>query len=196
MPALALSSPRPAAIDALRSDRAAVASQVLGIVGFALLAALGAQFRIYLWEIPITFQTLAIYGSGLFLGARNGLLAMGLYLLAGMFFPVFASDAYGPAYLFGAASAGYLLAAPLAAAAIGALSTRWNTFAGSGLALLAGSALIFTVGVSWLYTIAGGDLTAWQAIERGWLRFALFDLAKIGIVALAYVGARRATARD
>jgi biotin transport system substrate-specific component len=196
MPALALSSPRPAAIDALRSDRAAVASQVLGIVGFALLAALGAQFRIYLWEIPITFQTLAIYGSGLFLGARNGLLAMGLYLLAGMFFPVFASDAYGPAYLFGAASAGYLLAAPLAAAAIGALSTRWNTFAGSGLALLAGSALIFTVGVSWLYTIAGGDLTVWQAIERGWLRFALFDLAKIGIVALAYVGARRATARD
>ena len=59
-------------------------------------------------KLHLTLQTLAVYASGLFLGRRNGALAMGLYLLVGMFFPVFAGGGFGPAYLFGAASAGYL----------------------------------------------------------------------------------------
>ena len=105
MSALALHSPRSASVDLLRSDRASVLTQAAGIVGFALLAILGAQVRIYLWEVPITLQTLAVYGSGLFLGWRNGTLSMLLYLTLGLFFPVFAGDGYGPAYLFGAASA-------------------------------------------------------------------------------------------
>jgi biotin transport system substrate-specific component len=195
MPTLALTSARSASVDVLRDNQAALLTQILGIVGFAVLAALGAQVRIYLWEVPITLQTVAIYGSGLFLGARNGVLAMALYLLAGMFFPVFASDAYGPAYLFGAASAGYLLAAPLAAATIGALSMRWNTLLGSALAIVVGSLVLFSIGVTWLHFAAGHE-SFWMSIERGWLRFLLWDLAKIGVVALAYAGARRATARD
>lgn len=195
MALLALSSSRPALVDQLRGDRAAVLTQVLGIVGFAVLAALGAQVRIYLWEVPITLQTLAIYGSGLFLGARNGTLAMGLYLLAGMFFPVFAGEGYGPAYLLGAASAGYLLGAPLAAATIGAISTRWNTAFGAALAVLAGSAVLFTCGVTMLHAVSGSE--SWLvSIERGWLRFVVWDFAKIGIVAASYAGLRHLTARD
>ena len=62
---LTLHSPRLATVDALRQERAAAVVQVLGIVGFALLTALGAQVRIYLWEVPITMQTLFVYGSGL-----------------------------------------------------------------------------------------------------------------------------------
>jgi biotin transport system substrate-specific component len=195
MSVAALTSSRTASVDVLRSENAALLTQVLGIVGFAILAAIGAQVRIYLWEIPITLQTVAIYGSGLFLGARNGGLAMGLYLLAGMFFPVFASDAFGPAYLFGAASAGYLLAAPLAAVTIGAVSRRWNTLLGSALAVIAGSVVLFSIGVTWLHYVAGHE-TWWISIERGWLRFVLWDLAKIGVIALTYVGVRRLTAQD
>ena len=92
MSALALHSPRSASVDLLRSDRASVLTQAAGIVGFALLAVLGAQVRIYLWEVPITLQTLAVYGSGLFLGWRNGTLSMLLYLTLGLFFPVFAGE--------------------------------------------------------------------------------------------------------
>ena len=113
-----LHSPRLAAVDALRQEHASAAVQVLGIVGFALLTALGAQVRIYLWEVPITMQTLFVYGSGLYLGWRGGGLAMLLYLALGLFFPVYAGDGFGPAYLFGAVSAGYLLAMPLSAAVI------------------------------------------------------------------------------
>jgi len=194
MAALALTSSRTASVDLLRSDHASVAAQVLGVVGFALLAALGAQFRLYLWEVPVTLQTVAIYGSGLFLGSRNGLLAMALYLAVGLFFPVFAGDAYGPAYLFGAASAGYLLAAPFVALTVGALSRRWNTLAGSALALLAGSAVLFTCGVTWLH-FAAGHATWVESITKGWLLFVVWDLAKIGLVACGYVGVRRLTAR-
>ncbi len=192
MSALALHSPRTASVDLLRSDNASLLLQVAGVVGFALLAVLGAQVRIYLWEVPITLQTLAVYGSGLFLGWRNGLFAMALYLVIGMFSPVFAGDGYGPAYLFGAVSAGYLLAYPLVGAVVGAASKRWNTFAGSVLSLLLGSAVLFTIGVIWLHYAAGH--TTWaESISKGWLGFVLWDLAKILLVGAAYTGARRLT---
>ncbi|MEM1043974.1 MAG: biotin transporter BioY [Bacteroidota bacterium] len=192
MSTLALHSPRTASVDLLRSDHASTLIQVAGVVGFALLAVLGAQVRIYLWEVPITLQTLAVYGSGLFLGWRGGLFAMALYLALGMVFPVFAGDGFGPAYLFGAVSAGYLLAYPLVGAVVGAASKRWNTFAGSVLSLLLGSAVLFTIGVVWLH-YAAGHATWAESVTKGWLGFVLWDLAKILLVGAAYTGARRLT---
>ena len=187
---LTLHSPRLATVDALRQEHASAAVQVLGIVGFALLAALGAQVRIYLWEVPITMQTLFVYGSGLYLGWRNGMLAMLLYLALGLVFPVYAGDGFGPAYLFGAVSAGYLLGMPLSAAVIGRLSRRWNALSGSILSIIGGSLALFTVGVVWLHFAA--DHTSWiESIDKGWLRFVLFDMTKILFVGLVYSGTRR-----
>ncbi len=193
MSALALRSPRTASVDLLRSEDASALMQVAGIVGFALLAVLGAQVRIYLWEIPITLQTVAVYGSGLFLGWRNGLLAMGLYLLLGLFFPVFAGEGFGAAYLLGALSAGYLLAMPLVAAAVGAASARWNSFTGSFLSVALGSVVLFTCGVVWLH-FAAGHATWAESIYKGWVLLALWDLAKLLLVSGAYTGIRRLTA--
>lgn len=193
MTPLALHSPRTASVDLLRSEDASALLQVAGIVGFALLAVLGAQVRIYLWEVPITLQTLAVYGGGLFLGWRNGLLAMGLYLLLGLFFPVFAGEGFGATYLLGAVSAGYLLALPLVAAVIGAASARWNSFVGSALSVALGSAVLFTCGVTWLH-YAAGHATWAESIYKGWFLFVLWDVAKILLVSAAYTGARRLTA--
>ena len=187
---LTLHSPRLATIDGLRQERAAAVVQVLGIVGFALLTVLGAQVRIYLWEVPITMQTLFVYGSGLYLGWRGGGLAMLLYLTLGLFFPVYAGDGFGPAYLFGAVSAGYLLGMPLAAAVIGRLSRRWNALTGSMLSVMAGSAVLFTAGVIGLH-FAADHATWFESIDKGWLRFVVFDLAKILFVGLVYTGTRR-----
>lgn len=186
---LKLHSAQVAAVDVLRQERATTAVQVLGIVGFALLTALGAQVHIYLWEVPITLQTLAIYGSGLYLGWRNGMLAQVLYLAFGLFFPVFAGDGFGPAYLFGAVSAGYILAAPLAAALVGYLSRRWNSLAGSTLSTLAGAAVVFTVGVIWLHEAAGHATWA-ESLDKGLLRFLPIDLAKVMAASLLYSGTR------
>ena len=194
MPTLVLHSPRTASIDALRGERASAAVQVAGVAGFALLTGLLAQFevRLYLWEVPISLQTVAVYGAGLVLGARNGLLAMALYLALGLVLPFYAGGASGLAHLAGA-TGGYLFGMALAAAVIGALSRRMNTFAGSALSVFAGSAVLFTCGVAWLH-FAADHATWWHSIESGWLRFVVWDLTKIAFVGAAYTALRRLTA--
>ena len=186
---LGLRTTRVSTLDDLRSGSASAGIQVAGIVGFALLTALGAQFRLYLWEVPFTLQTFAVYGSGLYLGWRNGLLAQGLYLILGLFLPVYAGDSFGPAYLFGAVSAGYLLAYPLSAALVGFISKRFNGLTGSVVSMIAGSLVLFTLGVTWLH-YAADHVTWFESIDKGWLRFAPVDLAKILAVALLYQGSR------
>ncbi|MFT5144952.1 MAG: biotin transport system substrate-specific component, partial [Thalassolituus oleivorans] len=181
---------RTAAVDVLRASDTTTAVQILSIVGFAVLTAMGAQIRIYIWEVPFTLQTLGVYGSGLYLGWRNGMAAQALYLVLGLFLPVYAGDGYGPAYLFGAVSAGYLLGYPLAAFAIGALSRKWNTLSGSVVSMIAGSLVLFTLGVSWLH-FAAGHTTWFESIDKGWLRFIPVDIAKILLVGLIYSGTRR-----
>ena len=185
-----LQSTRPSIIDAIRQEQASGLVQVLGIVGFALLTVLGAQVRIYLWEVPFTLQTLAVYGSGLYLGWRGGLLSQLLYIGIGMLFPVFAGEGYGFAYIAAAASAGYLLAYPLSAAVIGALSKKWNSLTGSSLSILVGSLCMFTLGVIWLH-YAAGHVTWMESIDKGWLRFIPVDLAKILFVSMVYTSTRR-----
>ncbi|NQV72607.1 biotin transporter BioY [bacterium] len=189
---LSLRSSQVSAVDALRTDSASLTTQLVGIIGFAALTALGAQFKIYVWEVPFTLQTLAVYGSGLYLGWKNGLLAQALYLMIGLFFPVYAGEGFGPAYLFGAVSAGYLLAYPLSAAAIGFMSKRFNGLSGSVLSMMAGSLVLFTFGVTWLHFAA--DHTTWfESLDKGWIRFLPVDLAKILLVTLVYQGTRSLT---
>ena len=187
---LRLHAPAPSLIDALREERASTLVQALGVVGFALLTAAGAQVRIYLWEVPFTLQTVFVFGSGLFLGARNGMFAQLLYLVLGLFAPVFAGDGYGLSYMLGAVSAGYLVGYPLAALAVGRLSRKWNTLTGSALAMCVGSVVFFATGVIWLHYAA--DHATWmESIDKGFLRFIPADLAKVAFVALIYSGTRR-----
>jgi len=192
---LRLYSPRVASIDTLRDERASALVQVVAIAAFALLTAIGAQARIYLWEVPFSLQTLAVYGSGLFLGWRNGMLAQLLYLTIGLFLPVFAGDGYGFAYLLSAASAGYLMGYPLAAAVVGLMSQRWNSLTGSTLSMIIGSFVVFTAGVIWLH-FASGHATWFESIDKGWLRFIPVDIAKIVMVSILYTGSRRMTKRQ
>lgn len=184
-----LSVPRTAAIDQLHQDRASASLQIAGIVTFCLLTVLGAQVRIYLWEVPFTLQTVAVYGSGLYLGWRNGMVSQLLYLTLGLLFPVYAGDGYGPAYLLGAASAGYLFGFPVAAAVVGAVSKRWNSLTGSVLSMAAGSVCLFSLGVLWLHFAAGHE-TWIESIDKGWLRFIPVDILKVLLLGMVYTGTR------
>jgi biotin transport system substrate-specific component len=55
--------------------------------------------------------------------------------------------------------------------------------------------VLFSIGVTWLHFAAGHE-SIWTSIERGWLRFVIWDLTKVAFVALAYAGARRLTTKD
>lgn len=189
---LNLHSKPASAVDVLRSPDATLTLQVLGIVGFALLTAAGSQVRLYVWEVPFTLQTLAVYGSGLFLGWRSGLLAQLLYLSIGLFLPVFAGPEFGITFLLTGVTVGYLIGFPLAAMVAGFVSKTWNGSIGSFLSLLSGSVVLFTMGVTWLHYAAGH--TSWfHSIDVGWLRFVGVDLAKILLVSMIYTGTRRFT---
>lgn len=194
MSALTLQAPASSSLDQLRSAEAPLGLQAAGVIGFAALASVLAQFeiRLYLWEVPLTLQTLAVYGSGLFLGSRNGFLSMVLYLVLGLVLPVFAGGAMGLDHLLGF-TGGYLLAMPFVAAIAGRITRETRSWGRSVLALLAGSVLLFTCGVTGLHVTAG-HVSWMESVTSGWLRFIPWDLTKIALVATLYAGARRALA--
>ena len=187
VPALAAPS-----VDRLRASSAPAWLQVAGVAGFALLTVLLAQaeWRIYLWSVPLTLQTVSVYASGLFLGRRNGALAMLLYLALGLVLPVFSDGGSGVAHLLGA-SGGYLVAFPVVAFLVGAITRERRTILRTAAALLAGSLVLFGFGVAWL--VAGVGLAPGAALVNGWLLFVPFDLTKIALVTALYAGARRAS---
>ncbi|WP_395403791.1 biotin transporter BioY [Arthrobacter sp. UC242_113] len=72
--------------------------------------------------VPITLQTLAVMLTGLALGAGRAFAAVGLYTLLGLAgLPIFSGGRSGLGILAGP-SAGYIIAFPLAAAAVGWLA--------------------------------------------------------------------------
>ncbi len=192
--AASLSPARSTPLAHLRSADASLLVQIAGIVGFALLAALGAQVRIYLWEVPITLQTAAVYGAGLFLGGRNGALAMLAYLLMGLFLPVFAGAEFGMTYLVGAASTGYLLSYPFVAFLIGRMTSADASLGRLLTASAFGALVLFGSGVTWLH-FAAGHATWAESIYKGFVLFVTWDLCKIAMIAGGYAGLNRLTDR-
>ena len=99
----------------------------ISILFFTALTIAGAQvsFSIPGITIPVTLQTLAILGAGLFLAPMPAFFSMLLYLISGLFFPVFAGNTYGPE-IFRGATAGYLLFFPIAAFFTSSLSKKFT----------------------------------------------------------------------
>lgn len=190
---VALAAPSAASVDRLRADDAPLALQAALVVGTALLTGLLAQFelRVYLWEVPLTLQSVAVYGAGLFLGWRTGALAMLLYLALGLVLPMYAGGGTGLDHLLGA-SVGYLVGFPLVALAAGLVTERRRGVGRTVLGLLAGSVVLFTCGVVGLHIVA--DYSWAEAAVNGWLKFVPWDLTKIALVTSLYAAARRATA--
>ena len=158
----------------------------LALIGAAsLVLALSAQIRVQLpfTPVPVTLQTMVVGLLGLLLGARRGALAVLLYLgegAAGL--PFFSGGAAGIGAL-SAATGGYLLMMPLGAALVGRLAERgWDrTFAGTFVAMQAGSLLVMTGGTLWLANLLG----AWdKAYLAGFAPFVVGDVMKAVAAAL------------
>lgn len=137
-----------------------------------LLTIIGAQISIPLPNspVPITGQTLAVVIAGASLGAWRGASSQLLYLVLGLFLPVFSNGGHGWEAIFGA-TGGYLVAFPIVAGLMGFMAERGAdrkpliaiiTFA-------AGQLIIFGIGVPWLKLATGME---WQAaLEKGFLVF-------------------------
>lgn len=126
----------------------------------AALTGLLAQAVIPLWPVPITGQTLAVLLVGSTLGASRGALAMLAYAVAGVAgIPWFSDTGHGVGVLLGSGG-GYIVGFVLAAALTGWLAQRqWDRkFLHAAVTFLAGSGVVFLVGLPWLAVVTGADL--------------------------------------
>lgn len=153
---------------------------LLAIVGSALMA-ISAKVQIPMWPVPMTMQTFAVLVIGMAYGARLGGATLVLYLAQGAVgLPVFASGA-GLAYMAGP-TGGYLAGFLVAVIVVGWLAERgWDrnvvlTF----LANLAGTAIIFALGVAWLSGLVGG---LEKALVAGFQPFIAGAFVKIALAA-------------
>jgi biotin transport system substrate-specific component len=179
----------------------ALARDIALVVGGALLTALLAQVVVHVpgSVVPVTGQTLAVGLVGATLGLRRGASSLGLYLLLGLLFPVYADGESGWHVVSGA-SGGYIIGFVLAAGAVGWLAERGadRKVLFAFLAFVVGQLLVFGVGVPWLKVSA--DMSWGDAIHDGFTIFILGGLIKAAIGAAvlpsAWTLVRRVDRRD
>lgn len=174
-----------------RSVAARVAADTVLILAGSALVALSAQVVVPLpgTPVPITGQTFGVLFVGALLGSRRGALALAAYLLEGAAgLPVFAGGGSTLAWLAGP-TAGYLWSYPAAAWLTGRLAERgWDRRpATAALALGAGNAVIYAVGLPWLAFFVGLE----RVLAAGLVPFLPGDLVKIAVAAGALAGAWR-----
>lgn len=170
-----------------------VARDVVLVVGAVLLTAASAQVVIPLpfTPVPITGQTFAVLLAGAALGPARGALAMALYWLAGAAgLPFYADAASGVQAAIGA-TGGYLAGFVLAGLVVGAFARRGldRNPLGTLAAFVAGSLVIYAVGVPWLAYVL--DLPLREAVAAGLLPFVLGDALKALLAAGLLPGAWR-----
>jgi len=156
------------------------AKAFLVVVG-SLLLAVSAQFKIPLYPVPVTGQTLLVLLIGMAYGPRLGAATVAAYLLQGAVgLPVFAGGAFGLATLFGM-TGGYLFGFLAAAFVMGWLAERGmgRTVISTVLAMLIGNLVIYLCGASWLAAFIGAD----KALAAGVLPFLYGDAVKLVVAA-------------
>ena len=193
MSTLSLAPRRPVLADRVLPRSLAVDAGLV-LAGAALTAGL-AQVAIPLWPVPITGQTLAVLLVGASLGATRGAISMVVYALAGLVgLPVYSDHTAGAAVLLGP-TGGYILGFVLAAAFTGLLAERrWERrFLAGMLAFVAGSVVVFLVGLPWLKVSLG--LTWSQTLADGLYPFIIGGVIKAVIAAMVLRGAWALVAR-
>lgn len=162
------------------------------ILGGAGLTTLGAQITVHVpgSPVPVTAQTLGVVIAGAALGTWRGAASQLVYLLLGLFLPIYANGASGGHVVWGA-TGGYIVGFIFAAALMGWAAEhgadRRPALAAATFAL--GLLAIYGIGVPWLKISAGYD---WgTAIHFGFTVFILGGVIKAILAGIAMPSAWR-----
>lgn len=177
-----VASPRTITLADRAIPRSLVRDVMLVATG-AVLTGLLAQVAVPLWPVPVTGQTLAVLLVGTTLGALRGVLSMGVYAVAGIVgVPWFSDGSSGWGVLAGP-TGGYIVGFVLAAGLTGWLAQRqWDRrIVGAFVSFIAGSLVVFAVGLPWLATVLG--LTLEQTLQAGLFPFIIGGVIKALVAA-------------
>lgn len=120
----------------------------------AMLCALG-PIAIPLGPVPLSLATLAVYLAGALLGAKRGMLAVGMYLLLGALgMPVFSGFSAGVQKIAGP-TGGYLLGYMLCAAIVGVAAENGAAGWQLAAAMAVGTVLCYGLGTVWFMAQTG-----------------------------------------
>jgi biotin transport system substrate-specific component len=176
--------------------RGGLLTDVLLVCAGAGLIAASAQISIKLpfTPVPITGQTFSVLLVGASLGAYRGGASALLYVVLGLFFPVYAGGNEGWDVIVGA-SGGYLVSYPFVAALTGYLAEkRWDRrFSSAVGAMLTGNVVIYLFGLPWLAVVLNTNLE--KTLELGLYPFVPGDTFKLYLAAAALPGAWRLARR-
>ncbi len=176
----------------LNAFAVAKSKDIIWIITFAVLTAIGAQIAIPVQPVPFTFQTMFVILAGAFLGSKNGAYSQFVYLFLGCIgLPVFAQTpdvSIGIAKLFGP-TGGYLLAFPVGAFVTGYIIERMKNPIAIVLALFLGNTIIILLGTIFLGAFYLHDFS--QAFELGAALFSIWMIAKIIAASSIYFSVKK-----
>lgn len=178
-----------------RTDAERLALRASLVVFFTLLLGFVAQlppFPLGRFGVPQTMQSLVVILSALHLGPRWGTASMLLYLVVGALGAgVFSDGGAGPAVILGQTGGyivGFVASQPVVAGIVRRPDGTPRGWGAVVLASLAGHAVVFAIGVPWLYFVRKMDaspsvnaLTIGEAIRHGCLIFIPGTVVKTAI---------------
>lgn len=133
---------------------------------------------------PFTMQTFGIFLTLLLLGAKDGTIAIGLYILLGALgVPVFSGFNGGMGALMGP-TGGYIVGFLLICLIFGLLCGKGAGLWLKALALLLGLAVCYAFGTLWFVKVYGdmkGPISTLSALSMCVFPFILPDLAKLAL---------------
>ena len=163
----------------------------LPVRSLVLAALFSALLAICSWisvpaAVPFTLQTFAVFLTLLLLPARQGILAIAVYLLLGAVgLPVFSGFRGGPSALFGP-TGGYLTGFLLTGlCALVFEKLKLSSFPMKLCALVLGLLLCYTAGTAWfVLTYTAGPMNVGKALSLCVLPFLIPDGIKLALAAL------------
>jgi len=167
------------------------------VLGGALFMVLCQQISIAVppSPVPITGGTLGVVLIGASLGSRRGLSAMVLYVLMGLFLPVYSEGREGLDVLVNSASSGYIFGFVAATYVVGWLAERGGDrrFLTAFASFVFAQLIVFGFGLAGLKLVTGENWS-W-VIHNGFVIFIIGGLVKAAIGAIAMPAAWKLRAK-
>lgn len=149
---------------------------------FTALTAIGAFISIPVGPVPITLQSFFVLLSGIILGSRKAMYSQIAYVLLGLVgLPIFAGFT-GGLQTFAKPSFGFLIGYIATAYCVGKIVEKGNTAKNFSYAVLAGTVVLYAIGIPYMYYILNimlvKNFSIMQILSMGMFMFIPGDTLK------------------